>query len=282
MLKISSPFLNRLDSFFLVVFILLFSCYQLECQTLVKEGFESPLDTSTWHASGVNSGFGYASLSTEQAFEGAKSLKVLLKRDTIRKPVRAELRPGQTTKNNDFRSLRFKIGEEWWYSMSIYIPENWEYDLENTHEIFFQISPVSSDSKPPAGQALRLGLGGSHWEIYSRHGVLEKMLKKGVEKADKSKTTNNRLYYEPVKERGQWTTFKFHVVWSDQGVGALLEVWKDDNQIVSYTGPNCYVNRQLQMKFGIYKAQWYSKKTNVHERMLYFDEIEVAKGSRLE
>ncbi|WP_091979686.1 heparin lyase I family protein [Pseudoalteromonas denitrificans] len=76
----------------------------------------------------------------------------------------------------------------------------------------------------------------------------------------------------------QWSTWKFHIIWSHLNNG-LIEVWKDNKQVISHQGPNCFNdNLGPYFKIGLYKG-WKnnSNQSKVSQRTLYFDDITITK-----
>ncbi|MAX24742.1 MAG: hypothetical protein CMJ19_09590 [Phycisphaeraceae bacterium] len=55
--------------------------------------------------------------------------------------------------------------------------------------------------------------------------------------------------------KGQWVTFEVSVCWDSQpGGNGYLDIWRDGQQIVHYTGPTCYNDVQgPYQKMGIYR-----------------------------
>ena len=261
------------NSKFIVSFLLFISCSN---ELIIHDSFEYPLKSDAYHLIGVGKPNVNIERTQRFAFDGSYSLQFNLNRDATSKPVRCEIRPSQKFLNKK-RSIKFAIGEAWTYQFSIFIPEEFEFDIPGTHEIFFQISPETSEHKAPAGPVFRIGLNGSNWEIRSRAGRVDNKVVDGKLKAIKNKTKKTVLSNNLNVKKNVWTTFTVKALWQDTGRDGFLKVWKDGKQIIDHVGPNCFSNRRLQLKFGIYKAKWYSQNSIVSSRTIYFDKIKIMK-----
>lgn len=74
----------------------------------------------------------------------------------------------------------------------------------------------------------------------------------------------------------QWSEFVFHII-HDNSSSGLVEVWKNGEQLISYIGPNMYIEDEKvpRWKIGIYKASWENRATDVKQRITFFDNIRI-------
>jgi hypothetical protein len=102
------------------------------------------------------------------------------------------------------------------------------------------------------------------------------------------RTKKDRLYLRVMGDiwvdlglidKDKWHAYVMHVKHSS-GSDGLVEIWRDDNKILSRTGPNMYKvggdYKNPKLKLGIYKSAWNgSGTTDTKLRVLYFDEIKM-------
>jgi hypothetical protein len=161
------------------------------------------------------------------------------------------------------------VGSEFWYAISIYLPQNFQPSGNST--IITQFFPV-----PDAD----LG------ESWKRHPVFALSIKgdqfKITIRADANPVTIINSKYDVKKTisigpwpKNKWTNFVFHIKWSYKQDG-ILRVWKDDKLVVSHDGPNCF-NDKVGPAWKIGPYEWYWRKgpnlTTIRE--IYYDEIKI-------
>jgi hypothetical protein len=77
-------------------------------------------------------------------------------------------------------------------------------------------------------------------------------------------------------EKGKWVDWVIHAKWSYSSDG-ILKIWKNNQLIVNYTGPNLFNDQQPEfIMFGIYKAWWKSNPPSQRNTLTaYFDEVKI-------
>ena len=198
-------------------------------------------------------------------------------RKCVQSPVRAgkyslkitlDLYESEKTHRTEIRfddPKEFKIGEEYWLGESIFLPADW--GVSDTNEIVTQFHAWNSRG---LGPPFSLKVSGNDWKIQNKWDPT-------YESRKPSPTLQAKTWNLGPVARGKWTDWVFHIKLSYQADG-VLEVWKNGELVVQRKGPNTY-NAEYgpYLKFGIYKWDWGNK--NVTRRVLYFDEIRIAKGA---
>ncbi|AEL24502.1 heparin lyase I family protein [Cyclobacterium marinum] len=145
-------------------------------------------------------------------------------------------------------------GAENWYSFAVYFPSN-GFEKDNDDEVISQWhnagTPTLSLRVVKDDLIFRVGhdsnLKTSLWDHYDFGSV----------------------------PKDEWVDFVFHIVHSDNSDG-LVEVWRNDDKILTHSGPNKYKGERLpRWKVGIYKDAWDGKTTDTDKRILYFDNIRI-------
>ena len=161
-------------------------------------------------------------------------------------------------------SNRFPLDEDYWFGFSTFFPESWKPDTQP--ELFAQWIGEGMSSPP-----LAIYLYGEDYRIKKRWA--------------NGKNDYDNLWSGAVSpDLGQWTDWVFCIRWA-HGEDGAIDVWKNGEQVVSDSGPNCSdVRFAPYFKFGIYKWPWKRPPENtpstVNRRVLYFDEIRIAAGPR--
>jgi len=166
-----------------------------------------------------------------------------------------------------------RMGAEYWYKFSIYIPNDWVEDTVPEIVTQWHDRPDywfgESGKRPP----LSLSINNNTWRIGNVWDA--KLVTKGNNIAGKE------VLWSGAFKRGVWTDWVFHIKWSFKADG-LIEVWKDSIPIVNKRGPNTY-NDLLSpyFKVGLYKYLWKSSKSTspVNKRVIYFDEVRVGNAT---
>jgi len=89
--------------------------------------------------------------------------------------------------------------------------------------------------------------------------------------------TNLWHHYKLGKlKKDKWLKFRFHIVHSNRDDG-VVELLEDDELLVQHFGPNTLSHNQElpHWKLGLYKWTWEKRRTLVHKRVIYFDNIKI-------
>lgn len=175
------------------------------------------------------------------------------------------------------------MGSEYWYGFSIYLPPDWQVDpqgniLAQWHAIIDQTKTTKTkgDSKgfPPVSLAVENGnwVLKIHWntqgDASSGPGYGSRTIKLGDIKT------------------GVWTDFVMHAKWS-HGSDGLVQLWQGGQQVVNYTGPDEYNDKQgPYFKIGIYHPDWKSFKADTYQQdtaatrpiTVYDDDVRIAQA----
>ena len=167
-------------------------------------------------------------------------------------------------------------GDDIWYQFSVWIPEDWKPSPVLT--IFAQWHGVpdvlfTEYGRPPP---MNFFIEDNNWRIVNRW--------------DSKRITNSRIpiigggsiegfegLWSGDLERGVWTTWTVHAIWSYTGDGRL-DIWKNGTHIAERRGPNNY-NDVLGPFFttGIYIPAWGKEPDSrvVDQRVLFVDNITI-------
>lgn len=196
---------------------------------------------------------------------GTYAVKFTLNRNDplVKKGKRAELK----------RYGVSRMGSEYWYGFSIYLPNDWIEDREGEIVTQWHDNPDfwfgEGSKRPPVS----LSISNNNWGITN---VWDSSL---VTKTNE--TTIKQKLWSGTFTRGVWTDWVFHIKWSYKSDG-LIEVWKDGVHIVNKHGPNTYNDwRSPFFKIGSYKYAWKSPKSTsiVNKRIIYYDEVRIGNAS---
>jgi len=167
----------------------------------------------------------------------------------------------------------FRIGQEYWLGMSIFLPEDWASD--HSRDIVAQIHswPDKELGEEWRNPPLALYVAGEQWAMRIRADSKELTRKvKGQWQYTLDKAFDNLA---PIK-RGQWTDWVFHIKYRYDSQG-LLEAWMDGKKVVEHRGPVTQNDKGGGfLKIGLYKWDWKEKRTATSRRALYIDEIRIA------
>lgn len=187
---------------------------------------------------------------TSPVRSGSRSVKITL-RDTDTQSTsgtRAELQTGshyETTLNEDF-----------WYGWSIYVPTEWVNGSEQ--KVVHQWH--TSNGNPGGSPIIGLRIDSGSWTI-TREFVEGDMI--------------TLWPGEPVA-KGKWTDWVMHIRWSPTGTGHFT-AWMNGKLVYTEEGQNMNAGTTSgghYQKLGMYG----SFGTGVTERILFYDEVRVAKG----
>jgi len=155
-------------------------------------------------------------------------------------------------------------GQDCWYAVSIYLPEDWQPDTQAELWVQWVLGKAVSEV---GGPQLAIYVYGDGYRVRKRWGpALEQH--------------ENIWLGDVLADRGKWTDWVFHVRWSP-GDDGLIELWRDGELVATDTGQNCVAaDYAPYFKFGIYKWPWKQDATQTPstatKREIYFDEIRIA------
>lgn len=86
-----------------------------------------------------------------------------------------------------------------------------------------------------------------------------------------------KIFGNPADDRGRVVNWSLHYIPDDTGKCALTELFKDGQRVFQSKGtPNAYANDDnAYLKFGIYKAGWQVKPSDVRARTMYFGRLSI-------
>jgi hypothetical protein len=177
-----------------------------------------------------------------------------------------------------------KVGSEYWYGFSIYLPGAAEGADEYVADRYWEMvaqwwapqdDPAESGRGPPLSLRTSVNGIGGRWYIYGKYGA----------KAIDADPDGIFLTDLGPYETGKWTDWVFRVKWSYMNDG-IVEVWKDGKKVVSRVNAPIGFNDQKGpfFKMGLYKGQWKHEPADgstldaVNYRVLYHDEFRMADG----
>lgn len=158
---------------------------------------------------------------------------------------------------------------EYWYAFSIFLPN--DYSIDSVPEILAQWHDVPDRKlgEKYRSPAISLRTNKGHWLINVMW---------ATNPVNTNKTISGRKLYDLSSyEKGQWTSWIFHIKFSYKDDG-LLQIWKNDTLVVNRHGPNYYNDKKgPYFKYGIYKWDWKNKrpKSIISKRIIYFSEIKI-------
>lgn len=161
----------------------------------------------------------------------------------------------------------FQHHGENWIRFSLYLDESWANDT--APELVFQLhGDRDSAEEPYRSPPLALYIKDNAWYWIIRWDVKPISTTVGG--------GGTRRVWEAPYEKGRWVDWVIHARWSHQkdGVG-FMKIWKDGKLVVDDRGPNMF-NDSAGMKgpqFGIYKWPWLKGPSDVHERIVFFDDV---------
>ncbi|MFA7096919.1 MAG: polysaccharide lyase, partial [Gammaproteobacteria bacterium] len=197
-------------------------------------------------------------------------LRVLLRRHDEVGRERAEVMPSAHPAFPQFRN-NYRLGEEYWYAVSIYLPPDWVLDDDAETLFQFHAAPDRHLREPNTKPPLSLSVQGTHWRLHIR-GDSRRVLRKGS-----SFQVSKYLTLAPISP-GVWSDWVFRVKWSYKSDG-ILQVWKDGQLVAEHYGKNTYNDRLgPYLKLGIYKHVWIRKATNTRRRVVFFDSLRIFRG----
>jgi hypothetical protein len=186
-------------------------------------------------------------------------LKSSLDRNKDRFPDRTEL-----------SGPRAEIGKEYWYGFSIFLPE--EYVPDRVWEIVAQwhSAPDVDIGEKWRNPVMALFTTGGRWSWVNRWDA-----KRNTFQSGKREYGGTREYDLGPYQKGVWTDWVVHVLWSYKADG-FLQVWRDGRKVVDQKGPNAFNDAHGPFfKMGLYKGWGGARQRDggVDSRVIYHDEF---------
>ena len=154
-----------------------------------------------------------------------------------------------------------------WFSFSIFLPADYQKDVASEILAQWHESPDAA-----LGETWRT----APISLRSQNGYWRAAIQWSPEQVNTDRTVAGKKSFQIGKQKkGVWTSFVFHIRFSCNADG-LLEIWKDGESVVNYTGPNYYNDKKGPFfKLGIYKPEWKSKtnKSTVTNRVVFYDDV---------
>jgi len=174
--------------------------------------------------------------------------------------------------------IRYDLEKEYWFSVSIYVPDSWIFDNPQNPDILAQA--FKSSSGPGAGtnpQPWSLRIVGNSWNIVNKG-----------ESAPITSQMDVLQFYQNLGqvERGKWVDWVFNFKFSY--TAGFIKVWRDghlaykrNGSTITHSIVSSPTNIPPSAAITIYKANWFNGtgKPEITERTAYFDEIRIAAGA---
>ena len=250
--------------FFFIIMLSFIITSQAHAQILFHENFENGIipylqPRTVWKPVNIDSG----TIVQSQARNGRNSYRLTLNYDdnwgndpsSELSLVKAGLK-------------RFLLGNEYWISISIFLPIDFQKSDYTTLVSQFFGTPDTDigeqwDRNPP----FALMVSQEQWKIIVRADPAPVTIK--------GQHAVTKVLHLGAWTAGKWTDFIFHIKWSYNEDG-ILEIWKDGKLIKNYDGPNCYNDKNgTSFKIGPYEWAWRMGPNLTTKREIYYDEIKV-------
>ena len=184
------------------------------------------------------------------AFDGDSSLRVVVQQGDHRLFGKS----GQSTERSELNERhRHPLGQDVWYSFSVYIPE--DFPIEDVRLVMGQWKQTAiflwKKHSPSVAQRYR---NGAFFITINNDAGKQYLFQTGS-------------LDEPAL-LGQWTSFRYHVRF-DKGENGRLEVWMNDEKIVDYTGQLGYTSdlNSSYFRMGLYRD------TMIEPMIVYYDDF---------
>ena len=244
---------NYLLAFLLKVFTVLFlssSFTKAGAQYLLKEDFEQ--GKSLW-TDEVAKGKGHSKvIISPVGLDNTKALECFFDR--------ADLRNESENKRSEVRlidTLLTSYGQERWYALSMFIPE--DYPLNAGKEIVFQFHGMPDKDMEEIWRSPPFQLnieGGTWWNAQVRYDTVDVVTCNHCSKECNKCTlpVNDLFEFKHKVKRGSWSHWVFHMIWDPRRDGrGFLKAWLDRKQVISYQGPIGFHDKNSPyVKLGIY------------------------------
>ncbi len=143
-----------------------------------------------------------------------------------------------------------QIGPETWYSFAVYLPTD-GYEKDSTLDVISQWFKL--------GSPVRLLTKDDKF-------IIEIGYSKDIDKTE--------LFIPGEILKDTWHTFIFHFKHYHDARG-LVEVWHNDDPMISHSGGNLYTDDLPKWKIGINKSSFEVGTSQVTKRIIYFDNVRV-------
>ncbi len=146
----------------------------------------------------------------------------------------------------------FPLNQTWWFSFSIFIPEDWV--IDDLYEVVMQLHQFTGS--PP----FNINIEQDEWLVMLTGDILSRV---------------------PL-ERGKWTDWivQYRGAKDDSG---LLVVWKDGVRLVDLANVQTAVDNDdgaVNLKYGVYKGRWINTPpAQTEQRTLFFDAVKIGDSS---
>lgn len=169
-----------------------------------------------------------------------------------------------------------KTGSERWFGIAMYVDPSWvDHTSDPNGTILLQIHGTQSDPGEAAHspQFAIIITRDNRWNVNTLY--------------DTNAITTSATLGKIVRDvgavtKGVWINWVIHAKWRYDSTG-LLEVWKDGNKVVNYTGPNTYNDNPAQqalMAFGIYKSWYGLQQPSPRDTLImYYDQVKIGDES---
>ena len=251
-------------------------------------GSESKANTTAANGSTIeivdNAGEGVPS------FQGGSSVRFKFnRRDYVESTKHLQLRAwpdhlgGRDPSRDDLAPVCGKQGcGERWYSLSIYVPEDWVWDdasliVNQLHE-----TPDRSCGESFRSPPFAISIVDQQWNVTSWW--TDNACDNGGGHPDTHRRNDLDYLTDQSIQRGQWTTFVMNMRWdyrkNSNGGRGFMKIWKNGELLIDHTGPNFYNdNTAGRWMFGMYSHKPASQcppqttcwNEGIAQKMLYFD-----------
>jgi len=178
---------------------------------------------------------------------------------------------------DDESILRYAIGGEYWFGLSIYIPSS--FVSEPHQEVLWQIHGDPDPGEDWRNAPISLRIDEEEWvlKIYADSKAMT------PPDGTPGRYTRTMSHFEPfVDEIGSWTDFVIHLkLYYDNAHGAFVDVWRNDVLIFEDEGANCFNDiKNPYSALGLYFSTWNSPDpTESDWRLYYIDEFRIGDAS---
>jgi Polysaccharide lyase len=216
----------------------------------------------------VPTSFGASGNATARVVNGA--VRIDLDRYEDETPERTELVPKELPATAFASGKYARIGQEYWYGISILVPSTWKAD--NSYEVVTQWH----GTKQGAAVALRMDSLGVSAGLHGSNEIANKWLL----------MVNGKAYNlgDIAPSVGKWDDWVFRIRWSTTSNGKVT-VWRNKQWVKDVTGATMKSDTYgPYWKFGIYKSPWNQVPSLVpiqSHRTLFFDNVRIAQGAAI-
>ena len=218
--------------------------------------------------------------------EGNRILKMSL--DRFEDPIsyRSEVTVSDLSEHDFAKGLYAYIGREYWYSVRIFIPKDWQFDDDNEIILQWHTRPDFDLGENWRNPPISLMIGKMGTGIGMNYLLVVHADKKRI--TPKRDSYNRYTFSEKyilgglVNDLGRWNEWVFRIKWSFTDNGRLT-VWKNGEQLLDLKNQANTFNDYYgpYFKLGIYKWSWKkmsgSCDRRVDKRVIFYDDIKIWK-----